>query len=46
MHESQSLLIGMQACRSREFITYLAPLVQEDFQGEGQLGTQRTSTES
>jgi carboxypeptidase Taq len=35
MHESQSLLIGMQACRSREFITYLAPLVQEDFQGEG-----------
>jgi carboxypeptidase Taq len=28
MHESQSLLIEMQACRSREFVTYLASLVQ------------------
>jgi carboxypeptidase Taq len=35
MHESQSLLIEMQACRSWEFVTYLAPLVQETFQGEG-----------
>jgi carboxypeptidase Taq len=35
MHESQSLLIEMQACRSWEFVTYLAPLVQEAFQGEG-----------
>ena len=24
-HESQSLLVEMQACRSREFISYLAP---------------------
>ncbi|WP_201838527.1 carboxypeptidase M32 [Microvirga zambiensis] len=35
LHESQSLLIEMQACRSREFVTYLAPLVREAFQGEG-----------
>lgn len=35
LHESQSLLIEMQACRSREFITYLAPLARETFQGEG-----------
>ena len=35
MHESQSLLIEMQACRSWEFVTYLAPLVRETFQGEG-----------
>jgi carboxypeptidase Taq len=35
MHESQSLLIEMQACRSREFVAYLAPLVRETFQGEG-----------
>jgi carboxypeptidase Taq len=35
LHESQSLLIEMQACRSREFVTYLAPLVRETFQGEG-----------
>jgi carboxypeptidase Taq len=35
LHESQSLLIEMQACRSREFVTYLTPLVRETFQGEG-----------
>lgn len=35
LHESQSLLIEMQACRSWEFVTFLAPLVQETFQGEG-----------
>ena len=35
MHESQSLLIEMQACRSREFVAYLAPLLRETFQGEG-----------
>ncbi|WP_414472134.1 carboxypeptidase M32 [Microvirga sp. M2] len=35
LHESQSLLIEMQACRSREFVTYLSPLVRETFQGEG-----------
>lgn len=31
MHESQSLLIEMQACRSPEFMTFLAPLVAEQF---------------
>ncbi|WP_158811572.1 carboxypeptidase M32, partial [Beijerinckia sp. L45] len=31
MHESQSLLIEMQACRTREFMSYLAPQVQAAF---------------
>ncbi len=31
MHESQSLLVEMQACRTREFLTFLAPLVQSSF---------------
>ncbi len=31
MHESQSLLMEMQACRSREFTRYLAPLLRETF---------------
>ncbi|TLU73726.1 carboxypeptidase M32 [Lichenicoccus roseus] len=35
MHESQSLLIEMQACRSREFVEFLAPLVREAFDREG-----------
>lgn len=29
MHESQSLLIEMQACRSPEFLAYFAPLARE-----------------
>jgi carboxypeptidase Taq len=29
MHESQSLLIEMQACRSPEFLSFLAPLARE-----------------
>lgn len=29
MHESQSLLVEMQACRSPEFLTFLAPLARE-----------------
>lgn len=33
MHESQSLLFEMQACRSREFTEYLAPLLRETFGG-------------
>lgn len=33
VHESQSLLIEMQACRSREFLTYAAPLMREAFGG-------------
>ena len=31
MHESQSLLIEMQACRTREFTTYLSPRLREAF---------------
>ncbi len=35
MHESQSLLIEMQVCRSREFAAYLAPLIRDAFSGAG-----------
>jgi len=35
LHESQSLMIEMQACRSREFITFAAPLMKESFKGSG-----------
>lgn len=35
VHESQSLLMEMQACRSKEFATFLAPLVKETFGGQG-----------
>jgi carboxypeptidase Taq len=35
MHESQSLMVEMQACRSREFVSYLAPLAREAFGGSG-----------
>ena len=35
MHESQSLLIEMQACRSREFMSFLAPLLRASFGGSG-----------
>lgn len=35
VHESQSLLIEMQACRSREFLEYAAPLLRETFGGVG-----------
>jgi carboxypeptidase Taq len=35
LHESQSLLFEMQACRSREFLAYLAPLAREAFGGGG-----------
>lgn len=31
MHESQSLLIEMQACRSREFMQFLSPQLQQSF---------------
>jgi carboxypeptidase Taq len=33
MHESQSLLIEMQVCRSRPFMAFLAPLLKEAFDG-------------
>lgn len=35
MHESQSLMVEMQACRSREFVHFLAPLAREAFGGSG-----------
>ena len=35
VHESQSLIVEMQACRSAEFIGFLAPLLREAFGGEG-----------
>ncbi len=35
MHESQSLLVEMQACRSREFLIYAAPLMRAAFGGSG-----------
>jgi len=35
LHESQSLLVEMQACRSREFLAFAAPLMREAFGGSG-----------
>lgn len=35
LHESQSLLIEMQACRSRPFLDFVAPLLREAFDAEG-----------
>ncbi len=35
LHESQSLLVEMQVCRSREFMAYAAPLLREAFGGAG-----------
>ena len=35
VHESQSLLIEMQACRSRDFAGFLAPVLREAFGGAG-----------
>ena len=35
MHESQSLLIEMQACRSADFIGFAAPLMRDAFGGSG-----------
>ncbi|MFE1598278.1 carboxypeptidase M32 [Methylobacterium sp. ID0610] len=35
LHESQSLIIEMQAGRSRDFVDYLAPLLRQSFGGEG-----------
>jgi carboxypeptidase Taq len=35
MHESQSLLIEMQVCRSQEFLEYAAPLMRLAFNGKG-----------
>lgn len=38
LHESQSLLIEMQVCRSREFFDFLAPMLRE-FLGAGAAAT-------
>jgi carboxypeptidase Taq len=35
LHESQSLLVEMQASRSREFVSFLAPRAAEAFGGSG-----------
>ncbi len=35
IHESQSLLIEMQVCRSRPFLAYAGPLMQQAFDGSG-----------
>jgi carboxypeptidase Taq len=35
IHESQSLLIEMQVCRSRTFLEWAAPLMREAFGGHG-----------
>lgn len=35
MHESQSLLVEMQVCRSPEFVRFAAPLIREAFGGQG-----------
>ncbi len=34
-HESQSLLVEMQVCRSRAFLGFAAPLLKDAFGGEG-----------
>ena len=36
IHESQSLLIEMQVCRSPEFLHYAAPKMREAFSGSGE----------
>lgn len=38
LHESQSLLMEMQACRSRAFLSFAAPLMAEAFGADGQPG--------
>jgi len=35
LHESQSLLIEMQVCRSRRFLDFAAPLLRRTFDGDG-----------
>src|SRR5258707_1125758 len=35
IHESQSLLLEMQACRPRAFMSFLGPLVAQAFGGDG-----------
>ena len=35
LHESQSLLVEMQVCRSRPFLAFAAPLMRDAFGGDG-----------
>lgn len=35
IHESQSLLVEMQVCRSREFLEFAAPIIRATFGGSG-----------
>ena len=35
MHESQSLLVEMQVCRSHSFMIYAAPIIKRAFSGSG-----------
>jgi len=35
VHESQSLLLEMQVCRSRAFLTYAAPILRDAFGSDG-----------
>jgi carboxypeptidase Taq len=35
VHESQSLLLEMQVCRSREFLNFAAPLLRDAFDDDG-----------
>lgn len=35
MHESQSLIIEMQACRSDAFLSYATPIIRDAFNGSG-----------
>jgi carboxypeptidase Taq len=35
VHESQSLLLEMQACRSKPFLEFAAPLIRKAFGGDG-----------
>ena len=44
VHESQSLLIEMQVCRSPEFLTYAAPHLKAAFNGEGPAWTPENLT--
>ena len=46
LHESQSLLVEMQVCRSPEFLGFLAPLLHEAFGGEGGPSRRRISAAS
>jgi carboxypeptidase Taq len=39
MHESQSLLIEMQVCRSADFLGFLAPLLRDAFGGDPAIWT-------